>query len=510
MLCDCLQALWKQVPARRRFESFTKLVDFLPWFLYVWKLFPHQPLILEPLLEIFRLQSKVKETAWKTRLIRSTDLVMYIRQALIDLSCVGPLFTTILGLVKDLSFKASDPDKEYLCHELQSVLLDQHTSMSLAAAEATSAIVWNWVAHPRLGRALVRQESIWRLLQHFGERFQPVTKDSIMIHRHVASIVGTMLTSCIASSSVQANADDGTLPPPIVLQQSWLVTRLLDTLQQETDSDLRRRCMRIVRCLVSEEWGRTFLVQGKQQTTANHAVDIPHESGDRNIELIQLLITVLSNANDDPDTRSQACQAITALLPWVTRDLWLQVAPALETILTQTIEHSDTTDKLLLAACHTLQVSISHRRIDQGAGSCLAAHSFSRNLFARIFSTLQCHVDDPQFHIRISSLFLLLASCGGDKNENHSRTAHEMSATMLQEPVLDALSILLTPVGPDYEKSRSNTVNIILTLLKNDRNKKLLAENEKLLTALVNFCLMNSGKQKDEVKQVILMLVPEL
>jgi hypothetical protein len=65
-------------------------------------------------------------------------------------------------------------------------------------------------------------------------------------------------------------------------------------------------------------------------------------------------------------------------------------------------------------------------------------------------------------------------------------------------------------MGPEYESSRRDALKIITLFMKSDGHKKRLAENEALLTALVNFCLISSGPLKDEAKQVILRLVPEL
>jgi hypothetical protein len=68
----------------------------------------------------------------------------------------------------------------------------------------------------------------------------------------------------------------------------------------------------------------------------------------------------------------------------------------------------------------------------------------------------------------------------------------------------------LEPIGPDFEPSRTNAIKVITSLTANAATTKLLVENELLLTALVNFCLISSGRLKDEAKTAVLALIPEL
>jgi hypothetical protein len=76
------------------------------------------------------------------------------------------------------------------------------------------------------------------------------------------------------------------------------------------------------------------------------------------------------------------------------------------------------------------------------------------------------------------------------------------------------LTTLLSPIAdPEFDVPRQNAVDALTILVKDDdRNKKPLAANENLLTALVNVCLMtnNEGPLKNGAKQLVLALVPEL
>ena len=76
--------------------------------------------------------------------------------------------------------------------------------------------------------------------------------------------------------------------------------------------------------------------------------------------------------------------------------------------------------------------------------------------------------------------------------------------------MLSTLAELIAPIGPDFETSRQKAIAMIACLVQDDHHKKSLAENESLLSALVNFCLITSGPLKEDAKQAILMLVPEL
>jgi hypothetical protein len=85
----------------------------------------------------------------------------------------------------------------------------------------------------------------------------------------------------------------------------------------------------------------------------------------------------------------------------------------------------------------------------------------------------------------------------------------------------DLAALLLSAVGPAFETSRENGVTIVEHLIAGSNTDgdsssnvhwKTLADNERLLSALVGFCLMShtEGLRKDRAKRLILRLVPEL
>ena len=72
-------------------------------------------------------------------------------------------------------------------------------------------------------------------------------------------------------------------------------------------------------------------------------------------------------------------------------------------------------------------------------------------------------------------------------------------------------SELLQPVGPCFDESRQDTLELLQLFLHHDDNKRLLAAHEGLLTALVEFALTTSqDDKKRKAKHMILQLVPEL
>ena len=76
---------------------------------------------------------------------------------------------------------------------------------------------------------------------------------------------------------------------------------------------------------------------------------------------------------------------------------------------------------------------------------------------------------------------------------------------------MNILTALISDSGPNSDETRNIALEVILILVQDDLNRKPLAENEGLLSGLVNLCLLQPDpKTKYLAKQVILDLVPEL
>jgi hypothetical protein len=207
----------------------------------------------------------------------------------------------------------------------------------------------------------------------------------------------------------------------------------------------------------------------------------------------------------------------------------MAMGPYFETALVQTIEDAaaDSDDKLVLTAIQALQVCLDHNPWKRGGSGC-----FSHLFFESTLRVLRNQMSEPSYQAAFASLILHLV------NQKKMSTSGGKSLTILLicPPVAEILSTLLTPLGPDFEASRSEALQAIVALTTmtatattsngqnvnddpNDvvvvdnenyrKNLKTLAANECLLNNLVNLCLI-APTFKDQAKSAILKLVPEL
>jgi len=423
-----------------------------------------------------------------------------------------PLKRWILGLIKDLTFRADNSDKEYLYNELKEVVFLHCTDNNDGVKEDMSAALWNWAAHDRLGRYMAENEALWPILDHLLS--EPTTVESIPIHRNVASALGTMVAAWTAATNNPTSVSSKTSPPVQLVQQGWLVPRLLQVLEHETDIDWRRRCIRTVRCLASCSWGRDFL----WKCTSNSTVKTSLSPSKLSPEIfVDILLQVLQNENDGVDTRIHVYQTISTFL--TAEGEWkrpITQKKNFERILVDAMVNHTSPEKLVLAAANTLSLWVQLNNDKSNSNGLFGLTIEDTNLlssdlfFQRILDILQHQKDDPSYHSGFSNLLhelitaqrLLLARSGDEKKTS--------SCIVCCSPMLSTLAELIAPIGPDFETSRQKAIAMIACLVQDDHHKKSLAENESLLSALVNFCLITSGPLKEDAKQAILMLVPEL
>ena len=428
---------------------------------------------MHSIIQILCMWSKVKSDKLKRMLIRS-DLVQRIRQFLTLTDMAEPFRPAIISLLKDLTTRSCDSDKEYLYREFHGLVLECCKDGSQAIMETSSSILWNWSILDGLGRAMSQNAETWRVLR----KLIALNSDESMltIRQHASSIVGTVMATWTSTKM--------TSPPKVLLDQVWLPGRLFDILRSEIDSDIRRRSIRTMRCLVTCTWGRDFFRSNLESPT----------------DVLPVLIDVLRNANDDSDARCQACQAISTLMSYCQTE-WGTPDSSLIMALVQIIEFPQTHDKLVLAACQTLSIFIDKcpQEVEK------KGFVYSPKLLSRLQQVLDRNTTEAPFHLHCSELFLKLIDVPMDDSTKENERSNVMIGTFP-----DILSILISSVGPDTVTSRWNAISIILKLLEDEPSKKPLADNERLLTSLVNFCLLNSGPQKDTVKKIILKLVPEI
>ncbi len=244
----------------------------------------------------------------------------------------------------------------------------------------------------------------------------------------------------------------------LTFQDRIFVQFLIKTTRTEDDSDSRRRAMRTLRCLCSDAAGHSLRCR---------------------IDFTEFLSSV-AKTDVDRDTRVQALECMAHIA--ADEQAMDTVGDTIKTALIATIEDSSDA-RLTLDACRPLSVCLSR--------------------------------NDPTPNKFQTSFFSKLASAVDQSKDaaSHRAVATIVSRSDTKVPCfsfLNLLAALLSPVGPDFEHSQSIAMATIYALAHVETNKKPLAENERLLTALVNFVMTTDSAKKDDAKSLILQLVPEL
>lgn len=508
---ECLVSLWQHASQERRQSAFYHLVKYAPSLVRALRIFPDHQQLFANTIQIFRLWARsTTDQVLLGRMLQSHGFIDFLREGLSMSSSLLYRVAPMLCLIKELSFRSSDRDNQLLHTALADVLSERlHDSLDAVAngelMETGLAILWKLSTQSLISRRMAEDAWTWSILQRVTQKeFDPI---SMVTHRHVASIVGCIMSSLSeATSSIAGDA-----PPPNRLlrqreraseQGQWILAHVHRLFRsQERDADLRRRWMRLLRCWSSSDWGRAILLRRRAPVANDGASSTSSVE-----ELVALLIQVLRNPDDAVDVRCQACHAVANILPtFDEKDIGSFdgiFGPCLESILIEVIRDDRTPAKLMIPLCEALSTSIANNRSwKRGPFNC--ATSF----YERLVSALQEGVADPLVHYRISQLALNLV-------ELHPTSQHQAL-----HHVADLAALLVTPVGPEYERSRDNGVSIVDQLIHAQERdasaipKKHLADNERLLSALVGYCLQHhhgGGGKKDRAKRLIIELVPEL
>jgi hypothetical protein len=507
---ECVVCLWRHASQERRQTAFAHLVMYTPCLVRALQIFPdHDPLFASTI-QIFRLWARsTKDQVLVGRLVQSPGFVDFLRQVLSMVPSVQSRVAPVLGLIKDLSFRSSDRDNQLVHAKLADVLSKRiHDSLDAPAngemTEAGLAVIWKLSTQLSISRSMADDAMTWAMLQRVAQQdFDPM---SLVMQRHAASIVGCIMST--VSEEPLRNAGDGSSATPILRQRhvareqaDWILRHVFRVFRsEERDADLRRRWMRLLRCWASSEWGRAILFRRQHAPGA--------EDGESSSEdMLTLLVHVLRNPDESADVRCQACQAVANILPTVVAkdkgSFGGIFGPCLESILIDAIRDDRTPTKLMIPLCEALNMSIIHNRAWQrGPFNC------SASFYERLVSALQEGAADPVLHDRISQLAL------------HLVEMHPTNQQQAVHHVADLAALLVAPVGPEYERSRDNGVSIVDQLVHAQEQdasarvgaKKHLADNERLLSALVGYCLQqhHDGGKKDRAKRLIIELVPEL
>ncbi|KAG7364281.1 hypothetical protein IV203_037483 [Nitzschia inconspicua] len=389
-----------------------------------------------------------------------------------------------LGLIKDLAFRSQANDKVALLVLDGGILLvflnwccRKIETIDPVVQEWVTGVMWNLLLESMTREKLLVQfdredlkQNILKgllrvLLQHSEKKIvSPLAKK---IKRNAISALGNIVADPKCHPTEFFDTDNSLA----------LLSSLVKLVESDDDSIVRRRAMRTIRSMVNPA---KFEVQPEKWLQI-----VPP------MFLINVITQSIHEDDDNEfDTQIQACETVVALSKTLTDADWQMIQTALASRMATTIH-----PRLIGAASRCLAESFKY--------SCSYKLSPAlENVWRRLESLA---ASDASTHDDISYFYLELAKAE-EKNESKS-----VPSILSCTSVTNALTSILSNTEQRYEMSRERTLNIVLTLLRNDMNKKPLAENEGLLTGLVNLCLLQpSGRNKDSAKKVILDLVPEI
>lgn len=424
--------------------------------LQCWKMYRYDAHILEPMLACWRAWAKNKPggNLWISREFLER-LGLALTMEIID----GALRPTLWGLLKDLTFRASPNDKmtffkEYGVVVVKTIRQDE-TIDSVVLDHAISSL-WNWAVAPEVARSLVAMPLLWQVLEGLHREIIPLA-----IRTKATATLGTLISNCATETDNTERFEE----------QTWIVSGLIHLLTNEKDVDWRRRAFRTLRCLVSADWGRR----------------LTHDWGK---PLYDVIIEALKDNEESSEARTHAGLVFANLL----KDpppCWDENAKVLlETTFTQLLLDPISPQEIIPGCATALSSCLEHCPRERDMSS------FSPDFYERLGTVLQGHMDDPSFHLAISSLV--------EQIMNQFTTQLDQ---LLCKPLLDLVTLCLTPVGPAFDASRSKSLQLVEKAFS---EKKTLAEHQELLAAIVNVCLITSGETKAKAKQLVLQLVPEI
>ena len=402
-------------------------------------------------------------------------------------SSVSPLCIELLGLVKDLTFRSPALDKERILSLGEGAFGGLIASICRAGERADrrlvdwfTAVIWNLVLDKSICDKVLDLDVtrdfpvvgyMLRILNGgHGSMLREKSSDT-KIRRNAISCIGNILShtdnQMILIGGLQA-------------KDLAVVRTLVTVVDNDDDSIVRRRAMRTLRCIACSQ-------DNQIRTSLNQH------------DLQMLCFGVLSRrvAEDDEndrDTQIQACLAICSSMDRFSCADW----PRLETILLQRIETSNDV-KLIQAACACLVECIRHSPWQRGP-SC-----FSDLLWAQLEVAA---VASEEVHLPISFLLVELAR---REEENPATLKNDDPSTLTNSAVIKILIHLFSFSRKEHCGIRQNALETLAFLATKQANRQSLAENEILLSALVNLCLLQpDAASKDTAKKIIIDLVPEL
>lgn len=496
LICQCLIQLY-HCSSEYRQLSFKNIgaTELIPLLIQVWikvGVDPENEDVLLPVVQLLRIHAKMEKA--KSLMInhnQSTWLgrtLLFVSAALEEPSRTSPDFLfEVLGLIKDLTFRSQATDKEIL-FRLETGILQrilflccENVDSNLKLTEWFTAVIWNLVIDKSScnqllyldgKKGLIILRTLLRVLSSNseGDKRQPtiVTK----IRRNATSALGNIMADP-RNQSFLFHYNNTETPPAIL-------STLIRLVEQDQDSIVRRRAMRTVRCIASSTDSKV-----KELIEKEDVISFLVETIGRNVS---------QDDDNDRDMQIQACQTVNVLVEDFEHGDW----PRLETALLQRIETTPD-PKLIAAACRCLLECVMRSPWKRGP-SC-----FTEMFWKRLETSVSV---SQETHNCVAKLLLEMANL---ESQVESQSVTERPSTLTCRAVVNTLTSLVSQSGSNLEISRNNALEVVLILVQNESNKRPLAENENLLSGLVNLCLLQPNlKNKDLAKKVILDLVPEL
>eukprot|EP00934_Nitzschia_sp_Nitz4_P002989 Nitzschia sp. Nitz4//scaffold40_size135432//115840//117748//NITZ4_003266-RA/size135432-snap-gene-0.133-mRNA-1//-1//CDS//3329551285//2979//frame0 len=393
----------------------------------------------------------------------------------------------LLGLIKDLSFRSPETEKTLLMQMQNNSLvnflakfgnLELRTNLRLM--EWSTAVVWNLVLDAPVCNSFMQLECangfpIVRLL------FKVLDSDTAGCSKTSTLYSKTQRNAVSALGNVLANVECRKLLMRGFgnSRNNTVIPVLMNLVENSVDSVVRRRAMRTLRCLACCQEPSTvefFSNEGMPNFLA--------EIISRNISL---------DDENDRDMQIQACQTVHAMVDRLEHGDW----PTIETALFQRVE-STTDVKLIQAACSCFTECVKKSPWQRGP-TC-----FSEMFWSRIESTVSL---SSETHLAVATLILELANI--EKSDKHKQA--DRPSALTSHSVVNTLTTIVSDHNPKNDKSRRMALDTVVLLLQEDANRRPLAENELLLSGLVNLCLLQpDAEEKVIAKQVIINLVPEM
>jgi len=425
--------------------------------------------------------------AYLGHLLRDMLIWIYEPTSSILFSSTEVLWETI-GLLKDLTFRSQTDDKRILLHlgdgalfKIISVCCERITILHPRIQEWCTAVIWNLALDSGICRNLLSgndtdesgENVILGGLLEVLIQYSAESKKSgfpLKIKRNATSAIGNIISDSQNHTTLFQNKT--------VDASSELLPRFMSLVQNDSDSVIRRRAMRTIRCLAgSIDKGTKVIVQN--QNLSSFLVDI---------------ISQKTSENDE-DMHVQVCQTIITLKETIKVEIWSQ----LQKCLLERIETATST-KIISAASLCLSECFSKNP------SARSLYSFSGNFWK---SFERATTANSETHASVSNLLLVVAKI---EEQTRNASAQDVNASILTKtPVINTLTTILLEPASMKADARNQALQVVQILAGNEMNKRPLAENDRLLSGLVTLCLTQPDPEiKDSAKKIILQLVPEI